>query len=432
MAKKFDNINELAALFKDDGDKILDASSKLSLSTTLLHRINASFTKLFKNQLSKHNSVASFDVVSTVNTNGDIAESILDLQFIYDFLQKTIALKILPSSDIFTNPHVIDINVFHNLKLLEIQRFSTNLIKGIKNLRAQLQYLTCVRSLGTLKEVLEWCGADRCQGFIWSELKEAVFTHNGLNNLDASLEFTPCLQTLDLSHNRIRNAQPLNCLSHLKYLNLSFNQLESIPVFNSSTANRLEVLIVRNNYIENLQELSTLSGLQQLDLSENCLLEHTCLVPLSNLPNLCWLSLQGNPLSFHPQHRTQTARNLHLNAASNHFILEYVALSRTEQRLVGSIHPLLRTPLERSSSFNSTTTASTVVPMTKKDDNVENVNQQRKNGTNEKQTQTNLWLDTAYTNDLVGGMQDSGFVAGPRPASPSECSIGKRIFQHLW
>lgn len=415
MARKYDNITELAALLRQDGDKILDASSKLSLSTTLLHRINTSFARLFKNQ-SKHNSVTSFDVVS--NSNCDV----IDLQFVYDFLQKTIALKILPSSDIFVNPHVIDINVFRNLKLLEIQRFSTSLVKGIKNLRAQLQYLTCIRSLGTLKEVLEWCGADRCQGFIWSELKEAVFTHNGLNNLDASLEFTPCLQTLDLSHNRIRNAQALTCLSHLRFLNLSFNQLESIPVFNG---NRLQVLIIRNNYIEDLQDISTLTNLEELDLSENCLLEHSCLAPLANLHSLRWLSLQGNPLSFHPQHRTLSVKNLHSSAASNSFTLDYVTLNRAEQRLVGSLHPpIIRVPLERSSSFNSTTTASTVVPVNRKEEQ-ESEKQERRNGENEKQTQTNLWLETTYVSDLVGGMQDSGFVAGPRPASPSECSIGK-------
>lgn len=397
-----DNINDLAALLREDGDKVLDASSKLSLSATLLRKLNVSFSKLFRQ---------SEDTFHVVSSSSDIIESFLDLQFVYEFLQKTIALKILPGTG---NQSAVDINVFRNLKLLEIHRFSLSLVKGIKSLRTQLQYLTCMRSLSALKEVLEWCGGDRSQGFVWCELREAVFSHNGINNLDASLEFTPCLQTLDLSHNKIQNAQPLNCLSHLEFLNLSFNRLESLPSFSSNITNRLQVLILRNNYIEDIQELAVLSKLKQLDLANNCLMNHAALGPLSNLPLLQCLVLQGNPLSFHQQHRSLTARYLHSYTASRNFVLDGVALSKAERRLVGSLHPS-PAPLERSSSFNSTTTASTVVPADRslpKGNGKESVRCNRSTAT------------SACLQEEMVGMQDSGFVAGPRPASPSECSIG--------
>lgn len=424
MAQKYDSVRELAALLREDGDKILDASSKLSISTTILHRINASFSRFFKQQNCQD---GSFNVV---NSGSDSVESFLDLQFVYDFFQKTIGLKIFPGPDMHVQQYPVDVNVFHNLKLLEIHRFSLGLVKGIKSLRTQLQYLTCMRSLSTLKEVLEWCGADRSQGFIWCELKEAVFSHNGLNNLDTSLEFTPCLQTLDLSHNQIQNAQPLNCLANLKYLNLSFNQLESVPAFSSNLCRKLEVLVLRNNYVEDIQEVSTLCKLRELDLSGNCLLEHSLLGPLNNLGSLQHLNLQGNPLSFNLHHREITVKYLHPNAASLHFVLDNVALKRAELRLAGSLHPP-PAPLERSSSFNSTTTASTVIPadrnqakkVTSKNDKLEDEAEvaDTLGADLEKQTQTNEWLQ-----ENMLGMQDSGFVAGPRPASPSGCSIGEQ------
>lgn len=416
MAITYDNINDLAALLREDGDKVLDASSKLSLSATLLRKLNVSFSKLFRQ---------SEDTFHVVSSSSDIIESFLDLQFVYEFLQKTIALKILPGTG---NQSVVDINVFRNLKLLEIHRFSLNLVKGIKSLRTQLQYLTCMRSLSALKDVLEWCGGDRSQGFVWCELREAVFSHNGINNLDTSLEFTPCLQILDLSHNRIQNAQPLNCLSHLECLNLSFNCLENLPTFSNNISAKLQVLVLRNNYIEDIQELAVLSQLKEVDLANNCLMDHTALGPLSTLPLLRCLILQGNPLSFHQQYRAMTARYLHPNTASSNFILDNVALNKAESRLVGSLHPS-PAPLERSSSFNSTTTASTVVPADR------NLPKGSRNGSvrievaaasaEQRELPPRLHQSTsACLQEEMIGMQDSGFVAGPRPASPSECSIG--------
>lgn len=409
MAITYDNISDLAALLREDGDKILDASSKLSLSSTLLRKLNVSFSKLFKQ------SEETFHVVSS---SSDIIESFLDLQFVYEFLQKTIALKILPGTG---NQSTVDINVFRNLKLLEIHRFSLSLVKGIKSLRTQLQYLTCMRSLSALKEVLEWCGGDRSQGFVWCELKEAVFSHNGINNLDTSLEFTPCLRTLDLSHNRIQNAQALNCLSHLEFLNLSFNCLQNFPTFSNSTASRLQVLILRNNYIEDIQELAVLSELRELDLANNCLMDHTTLGPLSNLPLLRCLILQGNPLSFHKQHRLITARYLHANTASANFLLDNVVLNKAERRLVGSLHPS-PVSMDRSSSFNSTTTSSTVIPANSSLPSGDRVRVEVVAARSEQSNNLNGCLQ-----EEMIGMQDSGFVAGPRPASPSECSIGKFI-----
>ncbi|GJQ72630.1 hypothetical protein Trydic_g1293 [Trypoxylus dichotomus] len=218
---------------------------------------------------------------------------------------KTLALKVYPEENLVNN-QIIDISLFKNLKLLEIHRFSCNVLTGLKNIRSQLEYLICVRSVTNLKDVLENCGGDKVQGFLWNELKEAVFCHNSIDNLDTSLEFVPQLSSIDLSHNCIQNAYYINCLSNLRYLNLGFNKIENVPVFNGQLCDTLEVLVLRNNYIDDIKELAALINLRDLDLSNNCLIEHNQLVPLSNLANLQRLILEGNPLSYHPKHRRKT------------------------------------------------------------------------------------------------------------------------------
>lgn len=168
-----------------------------------------------------------------------------------------------------------------------------------------------------------------------------------------------------------------------------------------------------NNYIEDIQELCHLVNLQKLDLSNNCLVEHSLLSPLSHLARLRWLSLQGNPVAFHPKHRKLTAKHLHSNAASCDFTLDGVRLSKSESRLAGSLHPPTMS-MERSSSFNSTITASTVV---RSDWN-------GNRGGSTVSVEDGNGNPSACPQEEMVGMQDSGFVAGPRPATPSECSIG--------
>ena len=60
-----------------------------------------------------------------------------------------------------------------------------------------------------------------------------------------------------------------------------------------------------------------LETLIELDLSCNCLSSHESLNPLLQLSALTWLSLEGNPVSFHPQHRILTVHRLHNNAATS-------------------------------------------------------------------------------------------------------------------
>jgi hypothetical protein len=120
-------------------------------------------------------------------------------------------------------------------------------VKGIQVLRSQLQKLVCEKTLNTLNDILNNCGADKSQASCWSELKEASFISNGILELDQSLECAPWLHTLDLSHNEITNIEAVSCLGNLKTLNVSYNKLEAVPQFKGQICSRLQVIKLRGN-----------------------------------------------------------------------------------------------------------------------------------------------------------------------------------------
>jgi hypothetical protein len=57
--------------------------------------------------------------------------------------------------------------------------------------------------------------------------------------------------------------------------------------------------------------LQGLECLTELDLSYNCLMDHSVLWPLRKMSTLLWISLEGNPLSYHSKHRMLCIKYLH-------------------------------------------------------------------------------------------------------------------------
>lgn len=255
----------------------------------------------------------NFQVTKPNNSKSDVFR---DLQFIHDFIQKTtlLCLNQFLNDDPFDGN--VDITKFRNLRKLEIHRIPIQQVFGIKQFRAQLNELICVKSIKCISDILTECGGDCSNGFVWNELKTINFSYNLLKNIDDSLEFTPWLQNLNLSHNRIVSVNAIKWLPHLKILDLSYNQLNHIPNFHVDTLKRLQILILTNNFIEDISGISRFDGLNELDLSENCILDHSALLPLSTLASLRFLNLQGNPLHCHPKHRQATARFLHKNTST--------------------------------------------------------------------------------------------------------------------
>ncbi|CAD6233862.1 GSCOCG00007357001-RA-CDS [Cotesia congregata] len=317
-------IRELAKILRKNGDQVLSGSSKLSLSTKLLHDLNDAFSLIVDDTKELE---SSFQVCN----NSEI-EIFRDLKFLHDFVQKTIWLKIVNIND----PVTVDITKFRHLRYLELQKVFIDSVRGIQGIRGQLESICCTGNggVGTVGRLLSSCGGDAGVGFVWASLNRLSLPYNNLGRLDKSLELAPWLSTIDLSHNFISAANELDCLPNLKYVNLSYNKLESIPSFNRSSYRSITIIILKNNYIDDLTGLENLDCLSELDISYNCLLNHSVLWPLSSITTLLWLNLVGNPLFYHDKHRCCTLRYLHAALAENKFTLDLVPLSKSEKNQV--------------------------------------------------------------------------------------------------
>ncbi|XP_015116002.1 serine/threonine-protein kinase 11-interacting protein isoform X2 [Diachasma alloeum] len=319
-------ILELAGLLRKNGDQVLNGTSKLSLSTKLLHNLNDAFSLIVDDSKDLE---SSFQVC-----NSSEIEVFRDLKFLHDFVQKTISLKV---SQTPIDPKTsIDITKFRHLKYLELQKVCIDLVTGIQGVRGQLESISCTGGggVGSIGRLLTACGGDAGVGFVWASLKRLSLPYNGLGRLDKSLELAPWLQTLDLSHNFISTAGEIDCLPSLKHVNFGYNKLENVPRFNRGTYRTLQTLVLKNNYVETLSGLQGLDCLAELDLSFNCLADHSVLWPLETMTALLWVTLEGNPLSYHLRHRTLTIKHLNSSLAESKFVLDHSPLSKSEKLLL--------------------------------------------------------------------------------------------------
>ncbi|XP_049531914.1 serine/threonine-protein kinase 11-interacting protein isoform X2 [Anopheles darlingi] len=326
-------ITALAKLLKESGDKVLNSQFKLTLSGSLLRALNDSFSLIVdKNEILPPQS---FQVVKPNNAKSDVFR---DLQFVYDFVQKTVILSL--NQFINDDPYesVVDISKFRSLRTLEVQKIPINQIIGMQHLKGQLQTLACVRSISDVSDVLVNCGGDNLiEGSQWRSLKSINFAYNMLDYVDSSLELTPWLELLDLSHNQLVSVSAVRCLPNLRVLNLSYNRLNHIPVFHSDATRKLRVLQMANNFLEDLEGLCLLShSLTELDISANFIIDHATLLPLSTLCALRSVCLLDNPLACHPKHRQATARYLNSATSDYKFLLDNEPLSRYEKTLTGN------------------------------------------------------------------------------------------------
>ncbi|CAG9822500.1 unnamed protein product [Phaedon cochleariae] len=324
------DISHLADALRPVSRDICSGKGKLCLSANYLGKL-WSIMETFTSP-----DVKSFHIVQGDQTRNNI---IRDMQFLVELVENTVNLRIIPDLEDNYND-CLNIGRFHNIKVLEIYKLNINIVLGIQKLRSQVQELSCCKSIQSISDIIKKCGADNSEAYNWNELRIANFAQNSLVELDNSFEYTLSLNTLNLSHNNLTKLSFLNQLPNLKQLNLAYNKLEALPNFKGPITSRLQVLILNNNFIEDLAGLCTLSNISQLDIGHNCLLEHGSLFSLSHLVSLQWLNLQGNPISFHPQHRNLTSSYLNKNTSTVKFSLNGLALNKGEKNLTGSFHPM--------------------------------------------------------------------------------------------
>uniref|UniRef100_A0A669CBJ8 Serine/threonine-protein kinase 11-interacting protein n=1 Tax=Oreochromis niloticus TaxID=8128 RepID=A0A669CBJ8_ORENI len=313
--------------FHPPGDVVLDGSSTLTLPAATLQQL----TRLFEQYLLSRSQQHGF--LALPSHPADTA-SLLQLQFLFDILQKTVSLKLINPPGVRLES-VLKIFPFKSLKCLELKRIPPHCLEGLRGVYSQLEVFTCSKSLSSLEELLSLCGGDLSSALPWLELHTLNFSYNSIVCLDQSLSLLNVLKSLDLSHNKIQEcAEFLKALTELEHLNLGYNCLQRAPTLGLSARAKLVTLILRNNELETINGVEQLSSLQHLDLAYNILLEHSQLAPLSLLHCLNTLNLEGNPLYFQKTHRTSTVRHLSPKAANTREYSSLQVLPKPGQLMV--------------------------------------------------------------------------------------------------
>lgn len=124
-----------------------------------------------------------------------LVENLQYMGFIADRVQ---ALKVIHGSG--TLRGTVSLQPFRSLRFLELKRLPLHLLKGLTNLRGQLECVACIRSLQSLDLLLVKCGGDASQGFEWSKLKTLVCVDCDIEELGHALDFAPSICRLDLRY----------------------------------------------------------------------------------------------------------------------------------------------------------------------------------------------------------------------------------------
>uniref|UniRef100_A0A8C2G5Q5 Serine/threonine-protein kinase 11-interacting protein n=1 Tax=Cyprinus carpio TaxID=7962 RepID=A0A8C2G5Q5_CYPCA len=316
-------VHRLATLLRNNGDSVLDGSSTLTLQVGCLQHL----TQLFERHLLSRTHQHGF--LALPSHPADTA-SLLEVQFLFDMLQKTVSLKLVNPPGVKLQ-YVVKIFPFKSLKHLELKRIPPHCLEGLRGVYSQLEVFTCSKGVSSLEELLSLCGGDLSSALPWLELHTLNFSYNSISHLDESLSLLNVLKWLDLSHNKIQDcAEFLKPLTELEHLNLAYNNLQRAPVLGLSAQAKLTALILRNNELETINGVEQLSSLQSLDLAYNLLMEHSQLAPLSLLHNLNILTLEGNPLYFQKTHRVLTIHHLSPRAACQGLQLDGTPLSQSD------------------------------------------------------------------------------------------------------
>uniref|UniRef100_A0A131XAB7 Serine/threonine-protein kinase 11-interacting protein n=1 Tax=Hyalomma excavatum TaxID=257692 RepID=A0A131XAB7_9ACAR len=308
-SNRCERIHRLAAFLREHGDVVLNGTRRLTLTTSCLNELNYIFRQFLGAQENE-----SFDVPFGCSANSDFVH---DVFFLHDFMQKTCSLKIVQSSQ--TIQGSLDLSKFHSLKILELKRVPPHLLVGLETLVLQVETLICQRNISSLKEIL------RSRNKVpqpWMKIKVANFSYNGITALDDSLTLLPRLEYLDCSNNTISDAKGVEFLHNIRVLNLSFNFIQKLSIYNKGACDTLTVLYLRNNFIEDTAGLERLRQLRELDLSYNCLAESSSLAGFKQLYSLVILRLTDNPITFHQEYLSIVVCHLHRKAVTERFRLD--------------------------------------------------------------------------------------------------------------
>ena len=111
--------------------------------------------------------------------------------------------------------------------------------------------------------------------------------------IDQSINLVPQVRTLLLGVNLIKQIENLEGLSNLSDLELSDNHLESLELLHTKLG-QITSLDLANNKIRSLAGCSKLYSLININVASNKINDMDNVLPVSHLPCLESLNLQGN------------------------------------------------------------------------------------------------------------------------------------------
>ncbi|XP_021042857.2 leucine-rich repeat and calponin homology domain-containing protein 4 [Mus pahari] len=154
-------------------------------------------------------------------------------------------------------------------------------LPGSRSAERALEEAVATGTLNLSNRRLKHFPRGAARGYDLSDITQADLSRNRFPEVPEAACQLVSLESLSLYHNCLRCLNPaLGNLTALTYLNLSRNQLSSLPPYICQLP--LRVLIISNNKLGALPpDISTLGSLRQLDVSSNDLLDSN---PLQSPP----------------------------------------------------------------------------------------------------------------------------------------------------
>jgi|EP00945_MAST-04E_sp_MAST-4E-sp1_P008511 hypothetical protein len=229
------------------------------------------------------------------------------------------------------------LNMFANLRMLEIHGAEFHNLEGIAYLRDRLEGIyvegsnvTCPGMVlfepdrvpnppgnterPTPEDMLTYHDTE----YVWPRLESVKFCNCGMTVLDRSVAFLPKGRVFDFSYNELESSsfKALALVAQssiMTTVDLAFNRLSScasLPTYlprsvSSRFRPSLQSLILRHNRLSTTKGLEILVNLQRLDLSHNILSSLDEIMHLQRLQKLRSLGLEGNPIALLATYREQ-------------------------------------------------------------------------------------------------------------------------------
>ncbi|KAI4341528.1 hypothetical protein MLD38_026241 [Melastoma candidum] len=288
-------LQQLVRFVEANSASLLDSTVTLKLNPCGLHYVHSRLETLV--ELERLLSGAPVDYLRAyVSELGDF-RALEQLRRILRLVTEVKVVAVLRNSKGRDPTRVCLGGVFGWIRSLEFRGcdLSAAEAKGLLELRGTLERLVCYNSTDALRHVFASRIAEIKDSQQWIRLSFVSCPYNGLVLMDESLQLLPAVQTLDLSRNKFTKLDNLRKCIKLKYLDLGFNHLQNISLFNVGTCNLVK-LVLRNNAIATLHGIENMKLLEGLDISYNVISSFSELQILADLPSLQNLWLEGNPV----------------------------------------------------------------------------------------------------------------------------------------